>query len=167
MAPEKFTNFNRVISEKTRKEILEHKVPGAEPWLRLMNKYSWVLKTNNLYELKDYLVYYVSGEQYFIYQNQDQIKPKAVPIRLITFIRDKKTRKDIYLDYDFNQDEIIDAFEKLAKETGSEPIQLYLDIDEKLTKVDLYLIKGTQKIEIKQVKISRNKVPSDYKPSVP
>ncbi|MDI2111754.1 DUF2931 family protein [Commensalibacter nepenthis] len=167
MAPEKFTNFNRVISEKIRKEILEHKVPGSEPWLRLMNKYSWVLKTNNLYELKDYKTTYANGEQYYSYQNQDQTKPRAVPISLITFIRDKKTHKDIRLDYEFNQNEIIDAFEKLAKETGPEPIQLYLDIDEKLSKVDLYLIKDSQKIEIKKVEISRNEVFSDYKPSVP
>lgn len=156
-------NDYSVLSENIRQEVLNHKVPGAEPWLRLMKTYSWVLKTNDLYKLKDYETTYVNGEQYYTYQNQNQTKPRAIPKSLITLMEDHKTHQIIRLDYEFNQDEIIDAFEKLAKDTGSEPIQLYLDVDAKLSKVDLYLIKGSQKIEIKQVGISREDPPSNYK----
>lgn len=151
-------SYYRVIDNNIQQEIREHRVPGAEPWLRLMHRYSWVLKINNLYDLKFYLTTYVNGEQYYTVQNE-QTQSRAIPSKIITIIEDHKTHQRIRLDYDFNKDEIINAFEKLAKEQGSEPIQLYLDIDEKLTKVDLYLIKGSQKIEINQVKISREKAP--------
>lgn len=152
-------NYYRVIDDKVQQEIREHKVPDAEPWLRLMYRYSWVLKTNNLYNLKYYSTTYVNGEQYYTYQNE-QTPPRAIPLKLITIIEDNKTHQLIRLDYYFNKDEIITAFEKLAKEPGKEPIQLLLDIDEKLTKVDVYLIKASQKIEIKQVEVSRKEPPS-------
>lgn len=150
--------FYSNLTKEIQQEIREHRVPGAESWLRLMHKYSWILKTNTLYDLKFYLTTYVNGEQYYTVQNE-QTQSRAIPSKIITIIEDHKTHQRIRLDYDFNKDEIINAFEKLAKEQGSEPIQLYLDIDEKLTKVDLYLIKGSQKIEINQVKISREKAP--------
>lgn len=156
-------NGGSALNANIRQEVLDHKVPGAEPWLRLMKTYSWVLKTNDLYELKDYETTYVNGEQYYTYQNQDQTKPRAIPKSLVTLMEDRKTHQIIRLDYDINQDEIINAFEKLAKEQGSEPIQIYLDIDEKLTNANLYLIKGSQKIEIKQVVVDREDPPSNYK----
>lgn len=148
------------LSKEIQKEIREHRVPDAEPWLRLMHRYSWVLRTNNLYDLKKYSVVYVNGEQYKTLQINNQTEPRAIPFVIITDIEDIKTHQSIRLVYTFNKEEIINAFENLAKETGTEPIQLYLDIDEKLTKVDLYLIKNSQKIEIKNVKISREKAPS-------
>lgn len=147
------------LTKEIQQEIKEHKVPDAEPWLRLMNRYSWVLKTNNLYKLKKYSVVYVNGEQYKTLQMNTQSDSRAVPFVIISDIEDIKTHQPIRLVYTFNKEEIIDAFEKLSKEPGSEPMQLYLDIDDKLTKVDLYLIKGSQKIEIKNVKISREKAP--------
>lgn len=152
-------SYYRVIDDKVQQEIREHRVPDAEPWLRLMHRYSWVLKTNSLYELKRYSTVYVNGEQYDTLQINNQTDPRAIPFGLITVIEDNKTHQLIRLDYTINKEEIIDAFEKLSKEPGSEPMQLYLDIDDKLTKVDLYLIKGSQKIEIKNVKISREKAP--------
>jgi len=152
-------SYYRVIDDKVQQEIREHRVPDAEPWLRLMHRYSWVLKTNSLYELKRYSAVYVNGEQYDTLQINNQAEPRAIPFVIITDIEDIKNQQPIRLVYTFNKEEIIDAFEKLSKEPGSEPMQLYLDIDDKLTKVDLYLIKGSQKIEIKNVKISREKAP--------
>ncbi|MDI2091909.1 DUF2931 family protein, partial [Commensalibacter oyaizuii] len=92
-------NYYRVIDDKVQQEIREHRVPDAEPWLRLMHKYSWVLKTNNLYELKRYSAVYVNGEQYDTLQINNQAEPRAIPFGLITNIEDRKTHQPIRLDY--------------------------------------------------------------------
>lgn len=79
-------NGGSALNANIRQEVLDHKVPGAEPWLRLMKTYSWVLKTNDLYKLKDYETTYVNGEQYYTYQNQDQTKLRAIPKRVLSQI---------------------------------------------------------------------------------
>ncbi|MDI2091881.1 DUF2931 family protein, partial [Commensalibacter oyaizuii] len=87
------------LTKEIQQEIREHRVPDAEPWLRLMHKYSWVLKTNNLYELKRYSAVYANGEQYDTLQINNQTEPRAVPFVIITDIEDIKTHQPIRLVY--------------------------------------------------------------------
>lgn len=150
-----------LLNDKIQKEILEKKVSGADPWLRLMNQYSWFLKANDLYELKGYFTNYLNGEQYFTYSNQDQTKIiRAIPFNIAVLLKSCKTKETIFLDFDFNKEEIMEAFEKLSKEQqGSEPIQLYLEINDNISEVSIFLMKGTEKIELEKVKITRKDVP--------
>lgn len=154
-------NGGASLDAKIRQEVLTKTVPGAEQWLRLMKQYSWFLKTNSSYELKGYFANYLNGEQYSTQQNQDQIKKlRAIPIAITVLLKSYKTKENIRLDFDFNKEEIMDGFEKLSQnQQGSEPIQLYLDINDTISEVSVYLIKGSEKIEIKNAKITQKDFP--------
>ncbi len=140
-----------VLSEKIKKEIAEHRLPSSAPWLRLMNTYPWVLTTNDEYPLKDYKTRYVNGELYYTYKEQDQyqLAPRAVPYELVVYFENKKTNELKRADLYFDQEQMIQAFEKLNKSLeNTGPIKLHLNIDDDLTRVDVYVIRGKESVEV-------------------
>lgn len=145
-------NSYRVISDEIQKEIKENKVPDSSPWLRLMHKYPWILKVNSPFILKNYLATYVNGEQYYFRKDQDLLR--AVPLEFITFLENTTTKEAVRIDFTFDQDEMINDFEELSKDPSSIPIEMYFDMNQDMTQVSVFLIKGQHKIELHKGSVS-------------
>jgi len=159
-------NGNAALNENVRREVIQKKVPGVDYWLRLMKTYSWVLKGNDFFTLKDYQTNYVNGEQYFTHQGQDQTPPRSVPLAFIAFFRNQQTHKDIRADLDLDQEETIEAFEVAAKEPGNEPIQFDIDIHPDMKEIGLFVSKGSHKIELHKFKAIQRDLPAGYNPTI-
>lgn len=145
-------NYYRVISDEIQKEIKENKVPDSSPWLRLMHKYPWSLKVNSPFILKNYFTKYVNGEQYYFRKDQDL--SRAVPFELITFLENTTTKEAVRIDFTFDQDEMINDFEELSKDPSNIPIEMYFDMNQGMTQVSVFLIKGQHKIELHKGSVS-------------
>lgn len=159
-------NGNAALNENVRREVIQKKIPGVDHWLRLMKTYSWILKGNDFFTLKDYQTNYVNGEQYFTHQGQDQTPPRSVPLAFIAFLRNQQTHKDIRADLDLDQEETIEAFEAVAKEPGNEPIQFDIDIHPDMKEIGLFVSKGAHKIELHKFKAIQRDLPAGYNPTI-
>lgn len=119
-----------------------------------MKTYPWYLSINEPYfTLRDYFTNYTNGETKYTYFNDNQLaKNRAVPYELTIYYQEKQNNNKLErADVIFDADEIMQAFKKMNLTPPLEaPINLYLDFKPDYKRLDAYLVKGNQRIELKK-----------------
>lgn len=166
-------------AEKTNTPIKKLINKNADQWLAYIKKYNWQMQVGPPFELKDVEARYTNNEAQIIYADTDQTKilPRPIPHMLEFFVVDKKNNylhrirvtfgKDYYENHDEDWNEIIHAFTKLNQETPVNGLMtLNLKISSNLKQLDLFLIKGKHKIELKNIEVSLIDTYDDYSPII-
>lgn len=153
---ERLTETTTEMGKYTQQEIIQGKLPtDSAPWKRMMLTYPWILAVNDEFILKDYFTRYTSAEQYYTYQDQNQfsLPPRPVPIYLSYYIEEVVTHKLNRLNLLLDPEETMTAFAQLNNAKPlHEPIKLFLSINDSITDIDVYVIKGQQSIALKNMK---------------
>lgn len=152
---------------------------NADQWLGYIKKYNWQLQMEPPYELKDVEARYTNKEARIILAGTDQTKlmPRPIPSILDFFAVNTKTNylnrihinfgKDFYQNHDDDWHEIVEAFEKinqLPPVNGLITLSLKISPDQK--QMDIFLIKGKNKIELNDGKVELIDTYDDYNPVV-
>ena len=133
----------------------------AQPWLKTMKNYHWLLSLNNGFVLKDYLTWYVNGEKVFTYSGENQLAtPRAVPYDFTFYFEDARNNQLKRIDMTFDADEIMELFQKVALTPPlDDPINLHIEIAPDYKQISIFVSKGKTKIELKKVlKAALNKL---------
>lgn len=148
--------FSRPTMQQTAKELGEGKKPSSTYWQQLMKTYPWQLTLSEGFTLKGYSAWYLNGEKYYTYQQDNQLaKNRPVP-RDFTFYFEGNGHTLQRFDFIPDPEEIKQAFATLALTPPlDEPMNLHLVIAKDIKNLDAFLIKGDNKIELKHIKVRR------------
>lgn len=138
---------------QTKQELEKGKPLNASFWQKLMKTYQWQLIINKDFILTDYLAWYVNGEKFFTYQNDNQLSQKrAVPYDFSFYFEDKN--KELHrFDLTIDQQEIVQGFERIALTPPLDtPINLCIEITPDLKGLSAFLVKGNTKLELHKMK---------------
>jgi hypothetical protein len=140
------------------------------PWTRYLAKYPWQLAFRQPVQLYDYGVDYFSAErtnypvkpaaagpskavnQAAFQQNLLAAGPKGIPSALYLFVQGPTGRRQLRVD-PLDEAETLAAFQVLHARYPQEPLVLFIDQDERLTKATLALKAGPQSIPLPKSEI--------------
>lgn len=151
--------LSRPEMRQTAQELSDGKKPSSAFWKQLMKTYNWQLTLSDGFILKDYLAWYLNGEQFFTYTLDNQLaKKRPVPYDLNIYFEGNGHSLQRF-NLVFDKEEIKQAFTQMSLTPPLEqPINFHLQISKDLKKAGAFLIKGDNKIELHKVKGARVKL---------
>ena len=143
-------------SAEAQREIAAGTI-SAKKWDAYIKTYPWKLAFSQPLTLTSYNVGYFDAESTFFFPSADLAAhvaaffspaPRPVPTDLNLYVDGAYGRKKLFKVNPFDEAETMAAFQTLHAQHPNEPITLFVDTDEQLSKVSLSLRAGTQVIPL-------------------
>lgn len=143
------------------RRIVHHNksIPTGKWITKYRKKFNWKIKINNFGQTKQELNFYLfNGEKYSLFNEEvakTNFQHQGVPdfIKFI-FIKNQK-KHTVYLE--FNEEEVINNFEKLSGKNINDPIEMVLSINPDLSQAKIHLQSKDNNLnfeKMKEIKIS-------------